>query len=210
MKKIRPTAKNRPYRHRKKIILIGAEGKNKTEQLYFRELARTQDVYHVVFSKGNETDPMNIVKKTADTVGKEDLQFESGDLAFAVFDLDNDRSKADPLSKAKAIAAHNDIMVVTSNPCFEVWYRLHFGYTSRPYRDGQEVIRDVKNHIPDYEKNSCDFGTLYPRTEDAIANCKQLKQHHERTGEKNIPEFANPLTDVYKIVEILIKEGQYE
>ena len=203
MKKIKPTAKNRPYKQRKKIILIGAEGKNRTEQLYFRELSRTQDMYHVVFSKGNETDPMNIVRKTAGTASKEDLQYDDGDIAFAVFDLDNNHSKAVQLNKAKAIAARNGITVVTSNLCFEVWYRLHFGYTSRPYRDSQEVIRDVKNFMPDYEKNDCDFDILYPKTEDAIANSKQLEQHHEIAGSEGIAEFANPRTDVYKVLEIL-------
>ena len=34
-------------RHQKKLILIGAEGKNKTELQYFQQFNRTQDRYTI-------------------------------------------------------------------------------------------------------------------------------------------------------------------
>ena len=87
MVKIEPVTKNHPNRERKKVILVGTEGKNKTEELYLRELEGTQKKYHFIFAAGNETDP--------------------------------------------------------SNPCFEIWYLEHLGYSSKVFRNSEEVIKQI-------------------------------------------------------------------
>jgi len=55
-----PRSKNRSNRERKSIIVIVAEGKNKTETQYFRDLAKKVNTI-VKFVPSNYTDPVNMV-----------------------------------------------------------------------------------------------------------------------------------------------------
>lgn len=50
VKRIKKVTKGKVTRERKKIIVIGTEGQNKTEVLYFRELEKKQDGYHCIFA----------------------------------------------------------------------------------------------------------------------------------------------------------------
>lgn len=94
---------------------------------------------------------------------------------------------------------------MSSNPCFEVWYLEHFGYTTKPFVNSAEVVREVERKIPGYRKNICDFELLYPQTKAAIVNCEKLDMYH---ADNNVAgEFANPRTDMYKVVRIIIGEG---
>ncbi len=205
VKRIKKVTKGRVTRERKKIIIIGTEGKNKTEVLYFRELEKKQDRYHCIFAPGNETDPVKIVRNTAKKAREEKLSLKEGDMAISVFDLDADESKGSQLKEAKENAIKKNISIVSSNPCFEVWYLEHFGYTTKPFSSSAAIIKEVEKMIPGYQKNTCDFELLYPKTETAIINCEKLDLYHEDNSEIN--EFANPRTDVYKVVRAIIGKG---
>ncbi len=54
-----PKPRNTNQRQRKKIILLAAEGKNKTETHYFRSLSSSS--YIIRFAPGNYTDPVNMM-----------------------------------------------------------------------------------------------------------------------------------------------------
>lgn len=133
------------------------------------------------------------------------MSLKNGDLAISIFDLDLSDSKKEQLKKAKEISDRNNITIISSNPCFEVWYLDHFGYTSKPFNNNIEMIASLRKHIPDYQKNQCNFDKLYPLTDEAIRNCEKLDEHHRKIGSEDIFEFNNPRTDMYKIVK-LIKE----
>ena len=55
-------------RARKRIILIGCEGKNQTEQNYFKEFNQTQKNYTIQPASGNSTDPKGIVEDTINSI----------------------------------------------------------------------------------------------------------------------------------------------
>ncbi|MBR2801372.1 MAG: RloB domain-containing protein [Erysipelotrichaceae bacterium] len=208
VKRIKKTVKNKPTRERKKIIVIGTEGNNKTEVQYFRNLERQQSQYRFIFAQGNETDPIKILKNTIHRSREEELSFKNGDMSLSVFDLDLDISKVPQLDEAKKLAKKDNTCIITSNPCFEIWYLEHFGYTSKSFSNSRELIRELKKHIPDYQKNTCDFKLLFPLTDQAIKNCKSLDEHHCMNSEEIAFEFSNPRTDVYKIIEkILFERG---
>ena len=80
--------KDRPTREIRKVILVSAEGMNKTERTYFAEFNRLQKDYHIVFATGTSTDPVNIVSEAIDGVTKNGLNLRQGDIACAVFDAD--------------------------------------------------------------------------------------------------------------------------
>ena len=78
--------RGRNERSTKRFILIGTEGKNKTEIGYFNKFNRIQKNFWVRFSSGNSTDSMGIVEDIKRS--KDSLVFRADDLAFAVFDAD--------------------------------------------------------------------------------------------------------------------------
>jgi len=208
VKRIKKVIKEKPTRQRKKLIVIGTEGDNKTETLYFRELEKTQSQYHFVFANGNETDPIKIVENTAKRAKVEELEKNHGDFAISVFDLDADSQKQNQLRLAKEIAEKKEIIVITSNPCFEVWYLEHFDFSSKPFLNSHAVVSELEKKIPRYKKESACFTILYPNTERAISNCEKLIRYHERNG--LCDEFSNPRTDVYRIARLFAKSKNKE
>ena len=203
VKRIKKVTKGKVTRERKKIIVIGTEGQNKTEVLYFRELEKKQDGYHCIFARGNETDPVKIVRNTAKKVKEENLSFKAGDMAISVFDLDVDEAKYLQLQEAKTIAEKKSIQIITSNPCFEIWYLEHFGFSTKPFSSSSAVVKELERQLPGYNKNHCDIEVLYPNTEQAIKNCERLDKFHSDNMET--VETANPRTDIYKVVKILVE-----
>ncbi len=204
VKVIRKVTKKKPTRERRKLIVIGTEGKNKTEEKYLRKLEKEQNSYHLIFANGNDTDPVNIVKNTIKKAKNEELSYKNGDLAFSIFDMDIDQTKAPQLELAKRISSSKGVCVATSNPCFEIWYLEHFGYTTKSFLNNDELINELKKHIPNYEKNTVEFDVLYPLTNDAIKNCRRLDEYHSSLLSAGVNDFCNPRTDIYKIVEIIL------
>ncbi|MBP3815287.1 MAG: RloB domain-containing protein [Firmicutes bacterium] len=208
VKRIKKVTKNKPTRKRKKLIVVGTEGVNRTETLYLHELEKKQEDYHFLFAQGNGTDPVKIVRNTAKRAKFEELSYKQGDMAISIFDLDLDRAKESQMEEAKKIAKQKNVQLITSNPCFEVWYLEHFGYTSKPFSNSAEVIRDLQKKMPGYQKSQCEIDVLYPKTEEAIQNSKKLVDHHVKNGDSS--EFANPRTDVYVVAKILLPKGDID
>ena len=191
-------------RKEKQIVFLCVEGKeNKTERLYFSHFNSIQDVYRIHFIQANETDPLGMLKAT-----KRELQ-ENGrkknDLVFLVLDLDNNPSKAKTVLEAKKEADKFNIHIILSNPCFEVWFLEHFIKTSKYFEKSDNVISELKKHIPNYTKNMDVFPLLQNKTDVAIKNCRYLE---ERINKKDAFDFIhkNPSTDIYQIIEIILNK----
>ena len=203
VERIKKVTKGKVTRERKRIVVIGTEGNNKTEVLYFRELERKQNRYHCIFAQGNETDPIGIIQNTIKKADEEELRYHEGDMAISIFDLDLDKEKCAQLQIATA-NAEKPLMIVTSNPCFEVWYLEHFGFSTKPFVSSNAAIKELEKRIPGYQKNRCDMDLLYPKTKEAIRNCERLDKYHKDNDDLNV--MANPRTDVYKVVRDFIGE----
>lgn len=206
VKRIKKVIKSRVTRERKKVIVVGTEGKNKTEEIYLRNLERTQNKYHFIFAGGNDTDPVRIVRNTIKAAKEEKISYKCGDMAISIFDLDLSNAKKEQVDQAKELSNAKGVCLITSNPCFEIWFLEHFIYTTKPFASNDELIRELKKYIPEYDKSTNIFGTLDPLTADAINNCEKLDKHHKTSNTDTIPAFCNPRTDVYKIVEMVIRE----
>lgn len=57
----------------KRIVLIGTEGRNKTEEGYFQNFNQIQNQFIVKFSSGNSTDAMGIVKDVKKSRDKKNI-----------------------------------------------------------------------------------------------------------------------------------------
>ncbi len=197
-----PKSRNTFQRKRKSIILLAAEGKNKTETHYFRSIPSSDHV--VKFAPGNYTDPVNMVQALSKEYEEMELDAGLGDSAFCLVDSDVDPVKDRQLEKADARAA-DGIRILVSSPCFEVWYLCHFTASTRQYASNNDVLNALKQYIPEYRKAMPGIWEMIgTKTEIAIQNSKFLEQKCLEKGLKQHTAAFTPSTEVFRIMEILI------
>ena len=117
-------------RTRNRLVLFAAEGHNKTEVNYLRDLAKHIGNIKLIRSHDASTDPIRMVKGLISTMEDTDYDPSIGDLAFCIFDMDCNKDKEKQVLEARRIAQNHGIQLIASNPCFEIWYICH--YTSTP------------------------------------------------------------------------------
>lgn len=123
--------RNQFNRNTKRIILLGLEGTNITEKLYFRNFNGRDNSYTIKFAKGNFSDPINITNQIINELAKiEGIDLTNGDLAYCVIDTDCDQKKNQQILVAEEIAIRNNIQTITSSPTFETWILCHFDYST--------------------------------------------------------------------------------
>ena len=96
-----------------------------------------------------------------------------------------------------------NVSVAWSNPCFEIWFLLHFDYIITPF-NRVAVFQKLKERFPEYEKNNKNTYTLLKdKTTLAIRYAKKLENENI---EKNAAD-SNPGTMVHKLVEKLLSQN---
>lgn len=88
------------------------------------------------------------------------------------------------LHEAVRKAKDNDIWLGLCDPSIEFWLMLHFRYTTRSFGNVKELIRQLKEHLPDYseENKHPDMQVLFPRLSDAMDNSSKLRKNHTSIG----------------------------
>ena len=186
----------------KPVYLIIAEGRNKTETLYFSNYQKQGSPYSIRFVKaGSRTDAESLYLALEAKWKELGLSSDNGDRGYVVIDIDNDAAKASKVRELQKRNKVGDIRFIVSNPDFEIWFLLHFRYTTKAYSDGDAVIADLKKYIPDYAKNKDVYGLCNTNVKKAIKNSKKLADYHE--GKTWPSEKCNPRTDVGGLVEIV-------
>ena len=189
-------------RKSKPVYLIVAEGKNKTETLYFSNYQEQGRPYSIRFVRaGNRTDAESLYKTLKSKWKELDLSSENGDRGFIVLDMDNDAQKEASVLELMRDNNNNAIEFIVSNPTFEVWFLLHFKYTTKEYSNGDAVISDLKKYVPEYEKNRDIYRFCSQKITDAMSNSDRLVKYF---GDKAWPSIScNPRTDVSRLVKLL-------
>ncbi len=187
-------------RQQKSLILFGLEGKNKTEKNYFSNFQQIRGKFIIRWASGNATDPVGIVENIKRDILKKSLK--EGDRAFAVFDMDIDPLKEAAVEKARNLAKGQNIELITSNPCFEVWFVLHFEDSTASYNSSKDVINKLRTYITGYKKSDDVFEVLQGRMKDAILRAKKLRAYHKDNKTCKLSE-QNPVTGVDQVVELL-------
>lgn len=185
------------------LILIVCEGA-KTEPAYFQGLSNQWKLHNArVEICGEEcaSDPKQIVEYA---IARRDARRKESprggdpeyDQVWCVFDRDQHVHLAAALKQAM----DQGISVALSSPCFEVWYLLHFAYSTRGFRDAAGVIKELRSHIRhEYVKAKPPLDVLLPRISEAITNAVRLSQHNADTNS------SNPYTDVHLLIRQLQK-----
>lgn len=180
-------------------VLIVCEGK-RSEFNYFSDL---RDEYRLstvnVEVKGVGRDPSALVREAIKSRGREQRLGEKYDQIYCIFDRDRHHH----FESASETARKKKIELARSWPCFEYWLLLHFEFSRSPYQDApntpcENCTKDLKKHLPDYEKNTVGlFETLAHLLDDAKQRAAEALRDAEATGD------PNPSTEVHVLVEYL-------
>lgn len=87
-----------------------------------------------------------------------------------------------------------------SNPCFEIWYLMHYKYTTanlKNYDAGKEKI-EKDTPLKEYEKNKDVYSIIHDQTSIAIMNCEKLRKYHEDLGKSILDINLNNIKDIIK------------
>ena len=196
----------RKVRKQKSKILIAAEGKNKTEKTYFSNFEDCKKSYNITYARGNNTDPLKLVKMLIKEIDELKLDLQDDDVAYCIFDTDVDPNKNKIIEEAIQLAKKNNIKIITSSPCFELWFLLHYDYTTANM-DSEEVLKRLKEYYPKYEKNINIYPDIIKEIDLAIDRAKKIEKYQIDNNRRIGTVEANPNTEVYKIVEYLMKKG---
>ena len=186
----------------KPVYLIIAEGKNKTEVLYLSHFRDQSKEYSIQFVKaGYNTDSISLYKTIVEKWDELDLSSDNGDKAFIVLDIDDDLNKAKKVAELIKSNKNPAISFIVSNPAFEIWFLLHFKYTTKHYVDAEAVIKDLKKFIPTYEKNRDCYMECIDKIQEALENVEKLGKYYEEMVWPSVD--CNPRTDMGDLIRWL-------
>ena len=191
-------------------FLIVCEGE-KTEPNYFSELRDKLGIRHqsACIGKNQGSSPDKVVAAALALYDEDASRGDTFDKVFCVFDRDTHEKFFDAIQRIKDLSSSDvqrPFVAITSNPCFEVWLLLHFGYSDKPFSAGggksvgERVVVELKKRtgFASYEKGARGiYSVLSDRTEDAIKFAKQLRTSAAKTGQ------CNPWTNVDELVREL-------
>lgn len=197
--------RNAEDRKRRPIVFLIAEGKNKTETLYFKAFGHDLN-RNVRFAPGDYTDPVNMVSTLKNFMDDNDFSPELGDKAYCLIDADVDAVKNAQLEKAERLAERFNIQIIVSAPSFEYWFICHFTFTGEKYMSNSELLADLEVHIPGYKKSAIHmYDLLKSEVSTAIKNARMIEKKLLADGEKIHTVSFTPSSEAYYIAEELSK-----
>lgn len=198
----RDKSRGKPQRKRKPVVLLIAEGQNKTEKLYFQHFSTPESKYAVKVVSRGETGPQGMLDSLQRECMENDVSAKD-DIAGIILDLDCNEERAKQLRELLSQEEYAHYKAFASNPCFEVWFVAHFHELRGTYSGSSQVLEDLKRQLPDYDKGRDCYRKLKDHTQEAIERCKAKEKQYK---DFNWPSAdCNPRTDVAELVELLTK-----
>ncbi|MBN1765217.1 MAG: RloB domain-containing protein [Sedimentisphaerales bacterium] len=183
------------------IVLIVFESK-RTEYIYFNSLINDKwKIASITLDCEAGKSPKRVVEKAISLKNERIDKAEISpkivfDEVWCVIDHEGVNTVKE-LPIAIEIADKNDIKIALSNPCFELWYLLHFKKKAKNPTCCKEIIYELEKHISEYKKNKNYIDILFPKLDTAIKNASVLC-----SPEPDI-KATRQYTTVYKLVEKL-------
>jgi len=197
-----PGKRKESFRSTAKIVYLFCEGK-KTEPNYFNSINRhfrifLRGKYRIEIVPNEYTDPVGIVNKALEKINT----IETNDKIWCIFDVNSHTE--DEIQRAVA-HANNKVKILLSNPKFELWFLLHYEYTTA-YMKGKDLDKRLKKYIENYIKSGDTFSLMKENPvslSQAIENARQLNDFHNQLGTPLISARSNPSTQVFRLFELL-------
>ncbi|WP_443137107.1 RloB family protein [Kribbella sp. CCNWLW197] len=187
--------------------LVVCEGE-RTEKAYFKSYIRIKlkDTLLDIDVQHSSGDPLEYVraairgKAIAQRAAKRERDDNlKCDQVWCVTDVDTHRN----LPEARVLARRNEIRLVVTNPCFELWGILHLaGCTG--HLSSADAAEKLREYMPKYDpKKNKEFQHELMEGKYAIARSRALALGIKHEGDGS-PVGSNPSTDVYLLVDELI------
>ena len=109
------------------------------------------------------------------------VDLSDGDRAYCIFDTDIEPIKNTVIKEAKKLASLSGIEIITSIPSIELWFLLHYEYTTASM-DNKSLINRLKKFYPNYAKNINIFSDINKNINTAIDSAKKLEKHQLENG----------------------------
>ena len=111
--------------------------------------------------------------------------------------VDRDEHPPAIVGRARDLAASNDVHLLMSNPCFELWPLLHLAEQSAwiHRHDCQRRLHEVMPRYHHDEHPYVDLDPLDGREAEAERRAQALSAHHSETG----TEDDNPSTEIWRL-----------
>ena len=181
-----------------KIVHIFCEGE-RTEPLYFEGMKLDLRKSNInIHGMGMQTQALvDHAKKEA----------RNDDEVWIIMDEDGKHDFNNAIDSAKAA----NFEIAYSNECFEIWFLLHFQYSTSPqgrnvyYRELLTRLKELDPgiKITSYKKNGKSISNIYNLLKDkqstAIKNSKMLEKFWNEQGEL-LPSNMKPRTMVHHLV----------
>lgn len=205
-------------RNQRKLAIVACEG-TETEPNYlnhlFDALKRDQLLSResCVIADHRHTDPLGVLNDLLSHETPLGLTHKDYEHAWIVIDRDPERTNGGghtrqsfnaALEKAKRVKPA--VTVAWSNPCFEIWFLLHYEYRNTAI-DRDELYGLITNRLGrKYEKSDKEIYTLLEgRLETAIRNANNLQKQAFDRG--LAPADTNPGTTVHDLIIALRRIG---
>ena len=199
--------RRRDNRHPRNVVIIVTEGI--TEEIYFNGLKQRNSNIEMKPRKGKRTNARQLMEECERQIYANEIDIERGDIAICAFDVDN--NSQDDIKVAIEIAEKNKIIVAVSNPCFELWYLLHFRDINHRVTS-IEVQKELLGYIEKFEKTKDYRDLLITKKEKAIARAEKIvRKRSIRTTFDYAHNKNNPCTSVHcaiNAIERLARENQ--
>ena len=197
-----PVKRRESFNTTAKIIYLFCEG-GKTEPYYFNSVNRhfrifLRGKYRIEIVPNEYTDPVGIVNKALEKYNT----IENNDEVWCVFDVNSHTE--DEIHTAVDLADKR-IEIVISNPKFEIWFLLHYVYTTA-YMNGKNLDKRLKKYINNYQKKGDTFSFVKENPASltqAIENAKKLNDYHNQLDIPLLSAKSNPSTQVFRLFELL-------
>jgi hypothetical protein len=177
----RQAGTQRQQRYRVAIV-----GDGQTERIYFSDVRDTDRPANLAIFPdypGKIGDYRGVLDRAT-------VLLDSYNRVYALIDMDTviRQTQLPAYNQAKGLAQTAGIIVLENNPCFEIWFLLHFLQTGKLFNNCDEVSVELRknNRIPGYDKSEkfLKNARLYHRHKDrlinhAIPNANHLENDRE-------------------------------
>jgi hypothetical protein len=168
------------------LIVIATEG-TKTEKKYFEELSkeycnhRSDKVQVVVLERSKTTsNPKHVLEQLI--THKKLLKLKKTDKLYMV--IDRDKWRVRELRYVARECMNKKFNFILSNPCFEIWFILHFESIDKLSESERQKIQANENgflckriraHVREYNKSNPNVKLFFSNTQTAIKNSEKIK-----------------------------------
>ena len=188
-------------------VYIFCEGN--TEEIYLKHFERSDYNAEIIPVDTGHTDAKGIVLFAKEHISKRDVGFrlELGDRGYCVFDSDP-KSNTDIKTVFNLLYGFEDkgLYCIFSNPCFEVWFVLHFkeapfGMNAKQMK--QEIKDLVKDKYPQYKETIDIYQYLLPKQREALKRARLLRNAQKVVYDTVLSHECNPYTNIFSFIDYM-------